>query len=124
MTESGRSDAIFFEKALRDNLSGNKPNADAEIHRHARDVGALGEAAVNRAAVGAQHGIRIDHRRRHGANSRGVGFGQNGIGGGGTAVARHQHRDLFAGEAALAGGSAASAGRGGRCRSSLWDSKT
>ena len=71
------------------------------------DVGLLGKAAVDGGAVGTQHGIRIEDGPQDGGNRRGVGFGENGIGGGGAAVAHDEYGNLLAGQAALVGGTPA-----------------
>lgn len=92
----------------------NDSDASAEIDGGMSDVRPLGKAVVDRIAVGAQHGIGVENRRQHSGNGRSVGVGQNRVGGGGAAVARHEHRNLRAGQAALLGHPAPQAGRGGR----------
>jgi hypothetical protein len=56
------------------------PNASAEIGASRGDLRPLGEAALDRIALGAQHGIGVEDRRQHPRKGLGVGFRHNRIG--------------------------------------------
>lgn len=79
------------------------PNASAEIGGSRGDLRPLGEAALDRIALGAQHGIGVEDRRQHPRKGLGVGFRHNRIGCCRAALTHHHYRDLLAGQAALVG---------------------